>query len=407
MDIPDLEKHNHGKESSPDDTNVGAQVTRSQQIKILTSTSLVAFTVIGLTQAFGVFQAEYTRPAAVQDGIVLSDEIDQRALVSAIGSLGNGGMIAMFAVWHLFATQGVLVGIGSGILIYVMAPILPEYFPERSGLAQGTMYTSAAVGGMVFSFALTKLLEKVGARFTLGILALISLVTLSVASKLALPPRKFEKRSRSIMALKTFREPLFTCLFLVNLIHPLTLAVPMVYGPSFAESLGMGFEHASYLLAINSGVGIPSRLGAGALADKIGHQNTLIMATALYTLATWGLWLPSALSSSVGLYISMSVCHGLINGVFNIVMNSAQKQLFGDEMYYPKNGAMTSIRGLGYAVGGPIAGTLVTRAAGSEAGRVDFTWAIVYVGSLLAVSLACLLNVRRLDARQSGWKWAR
>jgi MFS family permease len=259
----------------------------------------------------------------------------------------------------------------------------------------------------LFSFMITGLLDHVGARKTLGILAVFSLVTLTIASLLALPPRKFEKRSTSIVRLKTFLEPLFACLFVVNLLHPLTLAVPMTLGPLFAESLGLGFTHASYLLAINSGVGIPSRLGAGALADKIGHQNTLIIATTLYALATWALWLPSALTSNVGLYIGMSVCHGLVNGVFNIVMNSAQKQLFGDEMYYPKNGAMTSIRGIGYAVGVPIAGAMVNRVHATDLRGHDFTKVIVYVGSLLTISLVCLLTVRGLDAKQNGWKWTR
>jgi MFS family permease len=157
----------------------------------------------------------------------------------------------------------------------------------------------------------------------------------------------------------------------------------------------------------NSGVGIPARLGVGALADKIGHQNTLILATAVYALATWVFWLTAAEAGNVGLWISMSVFHGLVNGVFNIVMNSAQKQLFGDEMYYPKNGAMTSIRGVGYVVGVPIAGALMGSVAGKDLHGSDFTKVIVYVGSLLMISLVCLLNVRRLDAKQTGWKWAR
>jgi MFS family permease len=49
-------------------------------------------------------------------------------------------LLTQVQVWHLFACQGILVGIGSGILLYVLAPILTEYFPQRPGLAQGAMY---------------------------------------------------------------------------------------------------------------------------------------------------------------------------------------------------------------------------------------------------------------------------
>jgi hypothetical protein len=104
-----------------DAKNVGAQVTRLQQVKILLSTSLAAFTVVGkvfltsysytqctsieltslgFSQAFGVFQAYYTRKEAVKDGIVRVEEMDDRALASAIGSLGNGGIVAIFAALY-------------------------------------------------------------------------------------------------------------------------------------------------------------------------------------------------------------------------------------------------------------------------------------------------------------------
>lgn len=261
----------------------------------------------------------------------------------------------------------------------------------------------------MWSFALTNLLENndIGIRTTLQILAGISAGLLGIASLLSLPPRKYEKRNTKIVGLKTFKDPIFSFLAIVNLIHPLTLAIPMTFGPEFAESVGVGITKASQLLAINSAVGIPSRLGAGALADKIGHQNMLMIATVVYALATWTLWLPSALGNDESLYMAMSVCHGLISGVFNTVSNSAQKQLFGDEMYYPKNGAMTTIRGFGYVFGVPIAGALIRRVADNQLQGRDFLRPIVYTGALLLVSMVCLGVVRVKDAKRNGWKLAR
>lgn len=263
------------------------------------------------------------------------------------------------------------------------------------------------MGGTVWSFVVTEMLEHIGIRITLQVLAGVSGVLLAMASLLSLPPRKYEKRNTKIIGWGTFKDPMFASLAIVNLIHPLTLAIPMTFGPEFGVSLGIGVTKASYLLAINSAVGIPSRLGAGALADVIGHQNMLMIATAVYALATWTLWLPSALYQDQRLYIAMSVCHGLISGVFNTVSNSAQKQLFGDEMYYPKNGAMTSIRGVGYVIGVPLAGALITRVADDELEGGDFARPIVYTGVLLLVSVACLAMVRVLDAKRNGRKWAR
>jgi hypothetical protein len=59
-----------------------------------------ALTNVGFTQAFGVFQAYYTRTEAATEGIVCGDELKGRALISAIGSLSNGGIVAVFAVFY-------------------------------------------------------------------------------------------------------------------------------------------------------------------------------------------------------------------------------------------------------------------------------------------------------------------
>ncbi|CBX93380.1 hypothetical protein LEMA_P042810.1 [Plenodomus lingam JN3] len=426
--------------------NIGEDLTKSQQWRILLSASLVAFTVIGLTQSFGVFQAHYGHSGAVDSGMLRPQDLTQRALLSSIGSLGNGGVVAIFAVlyypylpligksikvvcfigtvlvalgygtaslshyvWTLVGCQGLLVGVGTGLLINILAPILPEYFSTRSGLAQGTMYASAALGGTVWSLALTVMLEKkdIGIRTTLRILAGVSGCLLGLASWLALPPRKYEKRSMKIIRFHTFKDPLFSFLAVVNLIHPMTLAIPMAFGPEFAEALGVRLTEASWLLALNSGVGIPARFFAGLLADKIGYQNMLTIATAVYALATWALWLPSALLKNKDVYIAMLVCHGIVNGVFNTVCNSAQKQLFGDEMYFPINGAMTTIRGFGYVFGVPIAGALIKRVADDELKGGDFFRPIIYTGGLLSLSIVCLVVIRVKDGQKSGWKLAR
>jgi MFS family permease len=260
-------------------------------------------------------------------------------------------------------------------------------------------FIAAALGSMVWVFILTKVLEGSGIRWALGILAMSSAVLLSLASALALPPRKFETRCTHIVSWETFMDPLFVSLAIANFLHPLTIAIPMVFGPQFAESIGASMTQASYLLAINSAVGIPGRLCTGWLADKIGHLNVLIVATAIYASAIWALWLSSALTSNMGLYVAMSVCHGISNGVFNTVMASAQKTLFGPEMYYPKMGATMSIRGIGYVIGTPI--------ADEDLRGGGFVRPIVYTGVLVTISLLCLVNVRWLDAKKDGWKLAR
>jgi MFS family permease len=231
---------------------------------------------------------------------------------------------------------------------------------------------AAALGGMLWVFVLTKLLGCLGIRWTLGVLAIFSAVVLSIASTLALPPRTFATRHTHIVGWKTCLDPLFVSLAAVNFIHPLTLAIPMVFGPQFAESTGASTTQGSYLLAINSGVGIPGRLCTGWLADRIRHLNMPTIANAVYDFSIWLLWVSSAKLGNIGLYISMCVCHGLSNGVFNTVMASVQKTLFGAEMQYSKMGATTSIRGIAYVIGVPIAGALLSQVVDEDLRSDDF-----------------------------------
>lgn len=230
---------------------------------------------------------------------------------------------------------------------------------------------------------------------------------LGTSSYLAQPPRKCERRSTKLAGWKAFTNPVFALLFLVNLIHPLTIAIPTTFGPEFSKAVGYNSRMASIILAISSGVGIPSRPLLGWAADFVGHNNMLFISTFTFGLSTLTLWLPAAYTDNGPVWILYNVVYGCMYGVFTTVTNSVQKGHFGDELYYPYNGALTSIRGVSYVVGVPIAGSLVSRIKDSELDGVDFKKPIMYTGILLMMSTCCLAGVRLLDARRNGWRWVK
>ncbi|KAJ4355954.1 uncharacterized protein N0V89_003979 [Didymosphaeria variabile] len=230
---------------------------------------------------------------------------------------------------------------------------------------------------------------------------------LGAASFLAQPPRRCEKRSTKLIGWKAFKDPTFTLLLMVNLVHPLTVAIPTTFGPEFSKALGYDMKMASIILAISSVVGIPARFLMGNAADKVGHNNMLFLGTFTFAVSTLALWLPAAQTSNGAAWIVYNVVYGCVFGIFGTVINSVQKRHFGDELYYPYNGALSSIRGVGYIVGVPIAGSLVTRVKDSELHGNDFVKPIVYTGTLLMVSAFCVGGVGWLDGRKNGWKRAR
>ena len=261
------------------------------------------------------------------------------------------------------------------------------------------------MGAVALSLGLPPLLSLVGTRWTLGILSMLSMFILGTSSWLAQPPRECRRRRTKLVGWKPFKNPTFTLLFLVNLIHPLTIAIPTTFGPEFSRAVGYSGRMASILLAVSSAVGIPSRIAMGWTADLVGHNNMLLLATLAYGASTLTLWLWAAQTNQGAVWIVYNVVYGCVFGVFTTVINSVQMGHFGDELYYAYNGVLTSIRGVGYVIGSPLAGALVSRVKDSDLDGADFNRVIMYTGVLLMVSACCLAGVRWIDARKNGWKW--
>ncbi|OAG05324.1 MFS general substrate transporter [Paraphaeosphaeria sporulosa] len=244
-----------------------------------------------------------------------------------------------------------------------------------------------------------------GSRWTLGFMSILSAFFLGVSSCLAVPPRKYQKRRTQPAGWGAFKNPTFTLLFMVNLMNPLTVAIPTTFGPEFSEALGYHVNMASVILSLGSITSIPARLVTGYAADRLGHNNVFLLATLTYAISTLAMWLPSAHTNSKAVWIAFNVVYGCVFGVFNTVINSVQRGHFGDELYYSYNGALASIRGVGYLMGVPIAGSLVSRVEDANLQGTDFTRPIVYTGTLLMVSVFCQAGVRWLDSRKNGWRW--
>ncbi|KAL5405559.1 hypothetical protein PMIN03_008354 [Paraphaeosphaeria minitans] len=423
-------------------SNERARVTKQQQFKIWLACAMQTFWVQGINQSFGIFQAHYGSEKAFHDGIIRREDQMQRAAIAGIQALGNGGIVAIFAmlffprlplmgrhiktlcgvaaifatlgfalaatctnIWFLLLTQGLLVGIGNGVFFNVLSAILPEYFTNKAGLAQGSVLSCGGFGGLALSLSLPKILDSVGSRWTLGFMSILSAFFLGVSSCLAVPPRKCHKRRTKPVGWGTFKNPTFTLVFTMNLINPLTVAIPATFGPEFSKALGYRVAMASVILALVSITSIPARFATGYAADRLGHNNVLFLATFTYAISTLVMWLPAAHTNSKAVWIAFNVVYGCVFGVFNTVINSIQRGHFGDELYYSYNGALASIRGVGYLVGVPVAGSLVSRVDDANLQGSDFTRPIVYTGTLLVVSVFCQAGVRWLDGRKNGWKW--
>ncbi|KAF2728588.1 hypothetical protein EJ04DRAFT_538341 [Polyplosphaeria fusca] len=218
-----------------DGGNAAEKVTKSQQ-------ALLA----GFIQSFGIFQNHYGSDAG--------------AMIATINSLANGGLVDVFSIFfmpwvprlgryvklvcliggwlmalglgtaaladnvslHLsevLVTQYFVFGIGCGIMMWILAPILPEYFDKHTGLARGIAVAASGVGGTIYTPVIKTMLGGIGTRYTW------------------LVPRPE------------------ISLMVVNFISSLIIMTPNCFGPDFSKPIGLHGSQPNFWLAITSAIG--------------------------------------------------------------------------------------------------------------------------------------------------------
>ncbi len=90
--------------------------------------------------------------------------------------LQTGGFIgASFAshIWHLYLSQGILIGAGLGFISVPNGPILSQWFSKKRSLAMGISSAGSGVGGLLFSFGVQAMIDHISLPWSFRITALI------------------------------------------------------------------------------------------------------------------------------------------------------------------------------------------------------------------------------------------
>lgn len=137
---------------------------------------LLVFNGFGYINAFGVFQAAYAENMGQSLSSISFVGSFQIFLLFFVGTLSGraldagffhsllrsgcamqvGGIFATASAtkyWQLFLAQGILQGIGNGMLFTPLVWLVSIYFTKRRGLALGLASCGAPVGGIVFPLA--------------------------------------------------------------------------------------------------------------------------------------------------------------------------------------------------------------------------------------------------------------
>ncbi|KPM40546.1 hypothetical protein AK830_g6007 [Neonectria ditissima] len=305
--------------------------------------------------------------------------------------LGLGEILAGFTtrnVGGLFATAGIVFGIGNG-LCFMTASVAPaQWFSKKRGLANGIVFAAGGLGGAVTSLAMNSLVEAVGPAWTFRILGLLIIGIGLPAAWLVQESRKMPNRP---IDWALFKNASFTLLFVAGAIGSFPLLVPPFFIPLYSRSIGLESKSGAFLVAGFNFASAVGRISSGLLSDRIGAVNSLFSALTMNALTILVMW---PLSTSIRSLVAFVVMNGISSGAFFSAMPTTVGNIFGSARVSGAMGFIVTGWVGGFTMGAPIAGYMLDAFGGRHAGAKPYRPAVFWAGAM-ALTAAILIGVMR------------
>ncbi|KAF1949790.1 MFS general substrate transporter [Byssothecium circinans] len=241
---------------------------------------------------------------------------------------------------HIWATQGLVVGLGMSCFFVASSQIAATWFPRNRALAVGVVACGASIAGVVYPTMLRYLIDSLG--FNNAVRAVSGLVTLTAIYSwiFATPnPSHHHPRPKSYRAVHiwidpdAFRNKAF-CWFTAAIAFLFFGFYPVFFNlEEWAAVSGFGTRGGTkipirvantsdkpietfWLLTIMNGASTVGRLFLSAFGDKLGALNMHYMTTIVCSILIYTLWtLSNTLSEAVAFCVFFGVFSGAVIGL--------------------------------------------------------------------------------------------
>nr|XP_036576013.1 monocarboxylate permease [Colletotrichum truncatum]KAF6782684.1 monocarboxylate permease [Colletotrichum truncatum] len=315
---------------------------------VVTGCFIMAWWIIGTSYSWGVIQSALvdeglSTPAvlsfvgslaaalisalAIVNSRVMRRFGPQRTGLLGITLMGLSEVLSSFAVKNigaLFATSGVMLGLGVSLCFSIVSVIPAQYFSRKRGLANGIVFAGGGLGGAVNSFALDALLNRLGPAWAYRVLALMTLATGLPAAWLV--KERTPVRGSGFVEWRLFKSYTFVVIFLAGAVGTFPLFVPPFFLPLYSKSIGLSSSTGAGLVAgfnFSSAVG---RVCCGVLCDAFGALNVLFVSLALSAVSILAIWPASTTLAPMIIFV---IVNGISNGGFFSTMPTVVGNVFG------------------------------------------------------------------------------
>lgn len=379
---------------------------------VVLGTFLALNSSFGMCSSYGVYQLYYQdkfpdiKPSsisligALQPFMIYLSSIPTVTLINAIGvqrTVCVGFSIMIVAMWliplcqtlqQLYLCQGIMFGVGAGILYFISMSLPSEWFKIKRASAIGITSSGASLGGMIWPTVLQKLTETIGFSNANRTIALIYIPFMFV-SALMVKSRFPKKRNSILPKVSVLKEKKFVAILIANAVGMFGHFAPLFYIYSYATKLPTvrPFVAAKVLVLMNAFSGVGRTLPS-FLADKIGRLNMLIFCVFLTGFSQYAFWIPAR---GEGMLITFAILWGIGSGSFTALMSPTICQLFGIEDNQSRLSFFFLLSTFGSVLGPYIFGSFLPDKTKTIEG---YTNAALFSGGAMLLASFILLGVR-------------
>jgi oxalate/formate antiporter len=348
----------------------------------------------------------------------LVDRLGPKALIGLGALMSGAGWIASAYIadlWGLYATYGLLCGVGTGIVYIGIIGLMVRWFPERRGFATGIVAAGYGFGAILTTFPIDAMLKASGYRHTLivfgsafaaiGFLGALMLRA-PREGQFAAQPQADGLGARSYSPAEMLKTPVFWLMFVMMSMMSTGGLMVITQFTSFAKSFGIDANTTVMILGA-SFAAIPAALTFdritngltrpffGWISDHIGRENTMAIAFILEGIAI-SLMLQYRSDPFMLVVLSGLVFFGW--GEIFSLFPATLTDTFGTKYATTNYGFLYMAQGVGSILGAPVA-AMIYEAAGSWIPVFGLVISMDVLTGLLALFVLKYLRRRWLGRR--------
>jgi predicted MFS family arabinose efflux permease len=328
----------------------------------------------------------------------LSDRFGTRVVVLAGGSLLGLGMVLSSqasALWHLYLTFGVMVGLAVGAFYAPLTATATKWFVAQRGLAVALVSAGIGFGVLIVSPLSRWLASDFGWRMAMVVLGDLGWLVVIPASFLIREQpsdigatalggagrASHHRSSPDFAAGAVLRSPQFWAIALTHFACCAAHSGPIFHMVTHAIDQGVGSMTAATVLSVSGLASVAGRIGTGMLADRLGAKPTLIGGLGIQAAVIVFYLFAREASAFYGLALVFGAAYGGVMPLYALVT----REYFGERVMGTAYGAVFLVSTLGMGLGS-FAGGYIYDHLGSYAWLFVGSALIGAAGGLLALT---------------------